>query len=475
MRKLYFILLFIVCLFNFRNYNAYAKENIKYNIHDNYIYRLCDNNMDIVKASKEEILEVNSVYHDLSFDKNIYTFKDKLFLSGIINLNDESYLKIYIYDIKDRENPNLISEYIFKGHNYLLKDKDDNIYISLNDNHENLILLSFDLNDGNLILKEEFKILGNVSLMYLNESDLYVFSSEDIVDSDFTNIYKFNISNTINYINKISFEGRVLKEEFINLYNGELYVVSEGGDNEIKIYKFERDLNTLESLDKIFNETIINLCFNGNLCYITTFLKEGNLYIYDLNSESTGEMSKISLPYSSYSICPIEDDKLLIMGNEQIKELYKNFDTNKTYEVFKKIGIKVNIIDIKDIKSPRFIHNYTIRNKYISSHPYNFILDNIIVCPFDNRRDNNYDIDINSALEVSSYNDIEEGIYIFNISENKVELLGTMSFDNLIGNINDIHIINNELFIFNEDSIYSLNLNGEILKEYEFKKRGNNT
>ena len=118
---------------------------------------------------------------------------------------------------------------------------------------------------------------SKINFMYLSFDDLYIVCNEDMIDKKFTTLHKFHVDKDIlTYVDKISFDGNILNEKFMNEYMDNLRILVSCDNDRNKIYFFDEDLKLINSIDGIFeNENINNVYFDGYMCYASGFLKMG--------------------------------------------------------------------------------------------------------------------------------------------------------------------------------------------------------
>ena len=168
-----------------------------------------------------------------------------------------------------------------------------------------------------------------------------------MIDRYFTTIHKFNINRSeFKYINKISFDGIIYNDKFIHKYDGNLRVLATCENSKNKVYILDRDFTYVNFIDVILdNKNINSVYFDGELCYISGFLKDGYFSIYNLNYSNPNYMGSIKLTSSFNYIYKLSDDKFVVVGNEHRADTYKNMQSDKVFEVIKNTGIKINLID----------------------------------------------------------------------------------------------------------------------------------
>lgn len=459
--------------------SEYIKES-EYLIRERYLYRFYENYINIIDIGDyDRIEELSSIYYPLSKIK-LYLIDNRLFISGIFSEDGVSYLDVSIYDVSDKSSPYRLSNFRFSSYDYMFKEHNGVIYLCTQVDDVNMNIISLDLNKENIFFSlEEFEGKDN-NFMYLFDDSIYVICNDDMIDRHFTTIYKFDLyKDNIKYVNKICFDGSIIDDRFISGYEGNLRILVCCEDHKNKIYIFDKDLNSINSIDIILDNTnITNIYFDGYVCYISSFMKEGYLHIYDLSNNNPKEVSRIKLSSSCDILYKLSHDKFLVIGNEYRVDTYKNSQNDKAYDILKNIGVKVNFIDMSNISNPILLDYYLIRGKdmyskdFINSRYFIYSKDSNILALRLNSVNNNIEIDINGALEVYNKNTLHEGIYVFNLDDHGgINLRFILGLDDGLLEFEKIEIIGEAIFIFNIDSMYIINLEGKLLSEYEFTKR----
>ena len=490
----FFIILFLILIFNnlYKKVYIYGSEINKetnfYSADNGYIYRVVDNNINIVKINNYDDMSFESnIIEENLLIRNIYAHKNKLFVGGIKNKDKKSNLNIIIYDTEDKKNISKISEFYLDGEYNSFKVKDGIVFI-LSEDKNKIGIVSIDLNKNKINPTTQEFNGNNVNFMYMSEDDIYIVCDEDTKENKFTTIYKFDINEDIlTYVDKINIEGSILNEKFMNEYKDELRIVSIDG-NKNHIYIFNEDLKLINNKECKF-DNVNNVYFDENVCYVSGYLKGGYIVSYNLNPSSLEEMCRLDLTSSLNYLYKINNDIILVIGNENRSDTYKNLQTDKVYEIIKNVGIKMMLIDSKNKDNLKIYDDYLIKGKQVYSPSFMdenrllYLKDrNILVFPLDISNYNN-DVDIYSAMEVSNnmydsfilnYEEVFNGIYIFNVNaENGIDL--KVRIDNKkeyemfdCKDIESINIYDNKLFIFSYNSLKIFTFQGEFLGEYIF-------
>lgn len=464
------------------------KQTNFYSVDDGYVYRVVDNSITIVKINNYDDMKLDgTICEDNMIIRNIYAYKNKLFVGGIKNQDDKSILSIIIYDISDKSNINKINEFSVNGEYHSFKVMEGVVFL-LSEDQEKIGISSIDLNKNKISPKTQEFNGKNVNFMYLSEDDIYIVCDEDSKENKFSIIYKFDVNEDIlTYVDKISIEGSILSEKFINEYKHELRILSSG-NNKNSMYVFNENLKLLNCTECKL-ENINNIYFDNDVAYISGYLKGGYVVSYNLNPKFLGELGRLDLTSSLNYLYKLNKDIILAIGNENRSDTYKNLQTDKVYEIIKNIGIKMMLIDLRDKENLKIYDDYLIKGKQVYSPSFmdeNRLLylkdKNILAFPLDISNYNN-DVDIYSAMEVSSniydsfilnYEEVFNGIYIFNINEKdgidlKFRIDNQKEYEMFdCRDIESINIYNDKMFIFASNYLKVFTFHGEFLGEYNF-------
>lgn len=492
-KSILFIVVFFVLIFKCftNNVNVHASEINKQtnfcSIDEGYVYKVVDNTVNIVKINNYNNMTLeNTIFEENMVIRNIYAYKNKLFIGGVKNYDQKSTLSILIYDISDKKNICKINEFSVAGEYHSFKVKDGIIFL-LSDDGDKIGILTMDLNKSIIYPKTQEVNGENINFMYVSEDDIYIVCNDDSYDNKYTKIYKFDVNEDIlTFVDEFSIEGTILNEKFINEYKHELRIVATNNEKNC-LYVFDEDLKLLSFLDCNV-ENLNNIYFDNNIAYMCGYLKKGYIASFNLNPKALKELSRLELSTSINYLYKLDNNVILAIGNENRSDTYKNIQTDKVYEILKNVGIKMMLIDTKDKNNIKVCDDYLIKGKQVYSPSFVdenrlvYLKDrNMLIFPLDISNYNN-DVDIYSAMEVSNmydsfilnYEEVFNGIYIFDVShKNGIEL--KFRIDNQkhyeMFDCKDIEYINvyrEKIFIFSSDSCKIFNLKGEFLGEYSF-------
>ncbi len=488
-RYLFFIILFTsIFLRCYHGTYSYAYESKKQKsvcvFDDGYIYRFGDSEINIVEINDCSDMKVkNIVLEEILSDCNIYVSGNNLFLSGMKSEGDESFLIISIYDICDKQNPVKTNEFQVRSDYYISKNRDSFIYLAAYEGEKSNIIC-LDLSENRVHLKTQEFYSEKPSLIYTSSDDLYIICGDDVADREFTTIYKFHANKDIlTYVDKVSLDGEVLSEKFIDEYLDNLRIFALSGSEGSKMYVFDEDLKLINCVDKLFNvESVSNVYFDENMFYISGFSKKG--YFISYNLDDLTEVSKIELPVCINHIYGLDENRIIIVGNETRFNTYKNLYTDKVYELMKNIGLKILLLEDVKTSDMKISSYYLIKGKYVYSSSFLdesqliYLKDEeSLVLPID-ISDYSTEVDMGSAMEVSysfyenlisNFKKIFNGIYILNFSKhNGIDLNSTI---NNYKNFNSTepeevyytHVYDGNIFMFTSNQVKAFDLEGMFL------------
>ncbi|MCA9487600.1 MAG: beta-propeller domain-containing protein [Nanoarchaeota archaeon] len=385
-----------------------------------YIYTLTGNTISIIDAYPAEEMEILSEI-ELSDETpaNIFVKGDQLVIFsssyGGISYPDsacaaigcvvpynygESKTNVLIYDISDKENPELDEEITMTGNYFDSRMIGDYVYVVGNQFiYEDVVLPSITKdNDTKVISPEEiyyqdvrdygfqYTIVLAIDLDNYDVSDkvLLTGSTQEIYVSQ-NNIYttfteyprwvadEMNLDEEKTLVNKISIDklnveleasgyapGHILNQFSMDEYEGNLRIATTIGNSwnsenpsENNVYILDEDLNILGELEGLApGESIYSVRFMGERGYVVTFKKVDPLFVIDLSNPSNPKvLGKLKIPgYSDY-LHPYDETHIIGIGKDTIEadeELIQNRGLNFAWYQ----GVKIAIFDVSDVENP---------------------------------------------------------------------------------------------------------------------------
>ena len=316
---------------------------------------------DITNREKPELereISIDGNYQDARMiGKNIYfiSYYSLYFNREIEELKDEDILPSY----KDSY---VSEETRFIGANNIA-------YFDVESSNDYSIIAGFNLESNEDVNIETF--LGGGRNIYVSESNMYIVNTNYGINFQEANskIYKFQLKNSdIIAIGNCEVEGYINNQFSIDEYNGNLRIATtiskydmEEEHTTNKVTIFNEDLEQIGSIDNLVeNEDIHSVRFMGDVGYVVTFREIDPLWVLDL-SDPTNPVIKgeLEIPgYSSY-LHPWDETHIIGIGYN-VKDNGYGGVTNDT--------IKVSMFDVSDLSNPKELFNISFGNKYAYSN-----------------------------------------------------------------------------------------------------------
>ena len=375
-----------------------------------YIYVISNRSVVILKAYPAEEAEVISKIDLDGALRGVFINGDKL-----VVFEDEGY-RVYdpsayetprtlikVYDISDKENPDLtrnvpldgyyfnsrmIGDYVYAVINqpaYLQEDEvalpkiyfDDKVkeipateihYLDIPDySYTFTTIVAVNVqNDAEEPTYEEF-LLGATSNMYVSLNNIYITSPVTFTVNEKTLIYRIHIEGSqIELAASGDVPGYVLNQFSMDEHEGYFRIATTTGhiaksfdeaSSKNHIYVLDMDLNIVGRLEDLApGEKIYSARFMGDRCYLVTFRKVDPLFVIDLkdpyNPEVLGQL-KIT-GYSDY-LHPYDEDHVIGVGKETIAAEQGDFSWYQ--------GVKISLFDVSDVGNPKEIDKYEIGDR----------------------------------------------------------------------------------------------------------------
>ena len=394
-----------------------------------YIYVVSGNKVVIVNAYPAEDMEILS---EIEFsDENvgeIFINDDKLIvftneygpvlyaearcLEATLCPNpssNEPLTKIYIYDISDRQAPELANEVSVSG-NYVSSRMIDNYVYVINNQYiyedivlpvviENgqedvveaeevsyipikdysfqyTIILSININNGDT--SEETVLAGRTQNIYVSQKNIYTTFTKyqswysDMVEPEKTLITKISIDKeNINYVASGEVKGHILNQFSMDEHKGNFRIATTIGEvwNSNKpstnnVYVLNENLELIGELEDLApGEKIYSVRFMGDRGYVVTFRKVDPLFVIDLEDpENPNILGKLKIPgYSDY-LHPYDENHIIGIGKETI-EAEEELKEERELDFAWYQGVKMAIFDVSDVENPIELHKVVIGDR----------------------------------------------------------------------------------------------------------------
>ena len=373
-----------------------------------YIYLIAKNKLVIARAYPENKAEIVSETNLEELNPNeIFIDKDRLLIFGVTSSdgilhgnNGEIYPKtislttVQLFDIKDKDNPELIKSLDIEG-NYLTSRKiDSQVYFVVNSspqfkengpvediipfyretsrvggqevftsiagcseigyfepvNTENIInVISLSMENPDEINKKV--IAGNGDNIYMSLDNLYIAET----NKGNTNVHKFSLEDgEISYLGDMKVPGTVLNQFSMDEHNTYFRIATTIGDFESNnVYVYDKELNQVGKLENLAKgERIYSARFMGNRAYLITFRRIDPLFVIDLSSPKYPKvLGELKIPgYSDY-LHPYDENHLIGIGKDTIETSFGGISIE---------GVKLALFDVSDVNNPRQLYKEII-------------------------------------------------------------------------------------------------------------------
>lgn len=385
-----------------------------------YLYILANSKIYIVKAYPAEeatLLSIISFEDDVRIS-NFFLNKDRLIVFGTSQRYPPDYEEhkeadeyclywwgisttiINIYDVSNRENPELVNEIEVDGNYYdarmigdfvyvIATENTGNIYwaldgnvtinipeITINDHTRKLSIddiyyvnnsesidvmthiISIDIN-GDKVDQKSF-LLGSSQNMYVSNNNIflacyqycYYYFGRITQYEELTAIHKITIKNgEITYVAKGEVPGHTLNQFSMDEHNGFFRIATQRWTSEsgstTNLYILDEELNRTSEIEDIApGERMHSARFMGNKAYLVTFKKVDPFFTLDLSDPYNPKILGIlKIPgYSDY-LHPYDENHIIGIGKDTVESEH---GTNAWYQ-----GLKIALFDVSDFDNPK--------------------------------------------------------------------------------------------------------------------------
>jgi uncharacterized secreted protein with C-terminal beta-propeller domain len=449
-----------------------------------FIYAIVKNEIKIIKAYSVENASVISsikyansspsfIYYPYHNNAELYIYQDYLILilqdlpyylplATYASYNPPSYeTKIYVYDLKNKENPKLYWNVTLEGFYLNSRLIEDNLYVlassplSITEGFIEKANLPYIILDDlkkqvsaseiyysefysdhfeiTLLLKLNLKnkseehmgfMLGANSLIYASVKNIYIIQTQRYENEIMTALHRISIGNELKYEASGLIKGYVLNQFSIDEYNSYLRIATTSERLENNVYILDMDLNIIGKIENIeVGEKIYSARFVGDKAYLVTFRIVDPFFVIDLsNIKEPKILGFLKIPGFSTYLHPINESLILGIGREEH-------------------NLKISLFDVHDFSNPKEVSKVLL--PWVDSE----VLYNHKAFLFDFKR-NLIIIPIRSPLPLSS------NIAILKVEENELTLKGIISHS-MFGSSYETDIIK-ALFI--ENYLYTLSI-----------------
>lgn len=367
---------------------------------DNVLYVISSGNLrkeddKIVVGYNEDNMEKEMSIDKIKYLKDVKTTKQTLI--STVDLNNETA------DIKlDSYLMNISNAYVSENAIYLLNQKYNN--------------------DSKIPIKLLFGFKGVFGL-----EDYYEMDSES---GYYTEIYKFDIKENVEYKAKTKVKGKTINQYSLDEKDNHLRIALYDNDGS-RVAIFDEDLKQIGISDNVAKgEKMYSSRFIGDKVYFVTYKTIDPLFVMDLSNETKPKvLGKLKIPgYSTY-LHPYDENHIIGIGMETKEIINRNSNGKVISTTAKVVGMKMALFDVSNVNSPVQISSVVIGDSRTTSailtNPKALLFSkekSLIAIPVNNYSQdfevtlsNNYETMINNYTKYSKpYN--AEGYFVYNIN-----------------------------------------------------------
>ena len=367
---------------------------------DNVLYVISSGNLrkeddKIVVGYNEDNMEKEMSIDKIKYLKDVKTTKQTLI--STVDLNNETA------DIKlDSYLMNISNAYVSENAIYLLNQKYNN--------------------DSKIPMKLLFGFKGVFGL-----EDYYEMDSES---GYYTEIYKFDIKENVEYKAKTKVKGKTINQYSLDEKDNHLRIALYDNDGS-RVAIFDEDLKQIGISDNVAKgEKMYSSRFIGDKVYFVTYKTIDPLFVMDLSNEAKPKvLGKLKIPgYSTY-LHPYDENHIIGIGMETKEIINRNSNGKVISTTAKVVGMKMALFDVSNVNSPVQISSVVIGDSRTTSailtNPKALLFSkekSLIAIPVNNysqdfevTSSNNYETMINNYTKYSKpYN--AEGYFVYNIN-----------------------------------------------------------
>ena len=367
---------------------------------DNVLYVISSGNLrkeddEIVVGYNEDNMEKEMSIDKIKYLKDVKTTKQTLI--STVDLNNETA------DIQlDSYLMNISNAYVSENAIYLLNQKYNN--------------------DSKIPMKLLFGFKGVFGL-----EDYYEMDSES---GYYTEIYKFDIKENVEYKAKTKVKGKTINQYSLDEKDNHLRIALYDNDGS-RVAIFDEDLKQIGISDNVAKgEKMYSSRFIGDKVYFVTYKTIDPLFVMDLSNETKPKvLGKLKIPgYSTY-LHPYDENHIIGIGMETKEIINRNSNGKVISTTAKVVGMKMALFDVSNVNSPVQISSVVIGDSRTTSailtNPKALLFSkekSLIAIPVNNysqdfevTSSNNYETMINNYTKYGKpYN--AEGYFVYNIN-----------------------------------------------------------
>ena len=305
---------------------------------DNVLYVISSGNLrkeddEIVVGYNEDNMEKEMSIDKIKYLKDVKTTKQTLI--STVDLNNETA------DIKlDSYLMNISNAYVSENAIYLLNQKYNN--------------------DSKIPIKLLFGFKGVFGL-----EDYYEMDSES---GYYTEIYKFDIKENVEYKAKTKVKGKTINQYSLDEKDNHLRIALYDNDGS-RVAIFDEDLKQIGISDNVAKgEKMYSSRFIGDKVYFVTYKTIDPLFVMDLSNEAKPKvLGKLKIPgYSTY-LHPYDENHIIGIGMETKEIINRNSNGKVISTTAKVVGMKMALFDVSNVNSPVQISSVVIGDSRTTS------------------------------------------------------------------------------------------------------------
>lgn len=385
-----------------------------------YIYAYRTDVSDGKKSSRVAIVDttdpknlkkVSEIELESTYNSEFYVVGDRL----VFNCSADQKTAVAIYDITDRANPVLFSEfsqdgyyntsrligdvmYLIsnKGSYYIYRNSIGDFFASKDDfipcievdgvssqiPAENICVIgepsgsqftvvsAIDIKSGQPV--NTLSILGETQTVYCSSKNLYL-TREHYNGKDLLTVTKIALNGgEFDITAQGEVKGHLLNQFSLDEYNGNLrlavtnYIEKEEDgswvyNTENAVYVLNEDLELIGSVDGLARgERIYSARFMGEKIYMVTFKETDPLFVIDASDPTAPKvLGELKIPGFSNYLHPFGEDMLIGFGED--------IEFNEEFNSTKRKGLKLSLFDVSDPTNPIEVDTVTFGDAYSHS------------------------------------------------------------------------------------------------------------
>lgn len=366
----------------------------------------------IVDATDPNNLKkVSEIELESSYNSEFYVVGDKL----VFNCSADQKTAVAIYDITDRANPVLFSEFSQdgyyntsrligdvmylvsnKGNYYIYRNSIGDFFASKDDfipcievdgvssqiPAENICVIgepsgsqftvvsAIDIKSGQPV--NTLSILGETHTVYCSSKNLYL-TREHYNGKDLLTVTKIALNGgEFDITAQGEVTGHLLNQFSLDEYNGNLrlavtnYIEKEEDgtwvyNTENAVYVLNENLELIGSVDGLARgERIYSARFMGEKIYMVTFKETDPLFVIDASDPTAPKvLGELKIPGFSNYLHPFGEDMLIGFGED--------IEFNEEFNSTKRKGLKLSLFDVSDPTNPIEVDTVTFGDAYSHS------------------------------------------------------------------------------------------------------------